>query len=403
MKMSLLARLLLLLGLLLPVVAPGAASAPRAHAADAINNDNSKIGVMTQEYAGDNIAEILMITYDGGQPALVPFNYKNPEIEALNRTIKLDHQQKYEDFMENNHDERTIEIKSYPFTSEDYLQIVMTSAVYPVYGTDGELSSYNFNKKENRYMDLADVMTKLGLDENTLTHRVRNLYVPTEPSQSVGAVAAAGFLIRQGPSGPINQLLLEVVIEQAGAEPWKHFFAYTPALNELIQLNPHCLFDPDDMDRMDPVLSYQRSVAGEAVKGLPEGQWLSFDTRGLEVIRPGCEYSLDGMVYFSLERMFPVSYDQGKVLAQIKAREGNDIRLITLTPSDEHAAILSYLTWLVVYDKGSNEDSRHCVDVYVHAEGADFRLHTSVPVDSATDYHDTIGSRLSTIFFTDYK
>ena len=42
-----------------------------------------------------------------------------------------------------------IEIKSYPFTYGDYLQIVTTSVVYPIYGTHGEMTSYNFSRKEN--------------------------------------------------------------------------------------------------------------------------------------------------------------------------------------------------------------------------------------------------------------
>lgn len=398
----------LLRGLLTPVLAlllaavavGGADGAFRQHAADsAVNNDSARIGVMTQEYIGDNIAEILMINYDGSQPALTQFGGRNPELESLNNAIKFGIQQRYNEFMANNRDGRWIEIKSYPFTGEDYLQIVMTSAVYPSYGTDGSMWSYNFDKKENEFMSLADVMAKLGLNERTLAQKVKNLYVPEDSSLSVGEVKATGFLIGRGPSGPVTQLLLEVVIENSGAEPWKHFFSYTPALNELVQLNNKCLFDPYDMDQMEPPLYYQREATGSHGSGETEGSQLTFDTRGLEVITPGHEYMLDGQVYFSVEKMAPVSNDRESVLNRINNQEGHDLRLITLTPSDEHSALLSYPAWLAVYDKGENEDARHCVDVYVHTGAADFRLHTSVPADSATDYHDEIGNRLATVAF----
>lgn len=135
----------------------------------------------------------------------------------------------------------------------------------------------------------------------------------------------------------------------------------------------------------------------ECCGGLP----LSFDTRGLEVLTPGHEYMLDGMVHFSVEKMTPVSNNRENVLNRIKDREGHDLRLYTLTPSDEHSQLLSYPAWLVVYDKGNNEDSRHCVDIYVHTDAADFRLHSSVPVDVETAYHDEIGRRLATVVLKD--
>jgi len=54
--------------LLLAAAAGGADGAARRTAPDsAINNDSAEIGVMTQEYIGDNIAEILMINYDGSR------------------------------------------------------------------------------------------------------------------------------------------------------------------------------------------------------------------------------------------------------------------------------------------------------------------------------------------------
>ncbi len=248
--------------LLLTATACGAAGARQQNAGSGIiNNENTVIGVMTQEYIGDNIAEILAIHYDGGQPALAGFGCKNPEAESLNLTVRSGIQQLYYDFMANSRDGEWIEIRSYPFTSERYLQIVTTAAVYPAYGTDGDMWSYNFDKQDNRFMNLEEVLSELNLNERRLTRQVKTLYVPEVPSLSVGEVKATGFLIIQGPSGPVTQLLLTVVLENSAGEPWKRFFAYTPALNELISLNSQCLFDPYDMDQMNPPLAYQQAPA----------------------------------------------------------------------------------------------------------------------------------------------
>jgi len=287
---NLLRRLLTpMLALLLMAAAPGGTDGAARQAApdSVINNDSAVIGVMTQEYIGDNIAEILMINYDGSQPALARFGGRNPEIESFNNAIKFGIQQRYNEFMESDRAGRSIEIKSYPFTSEDYLQIVMTSASYPSYGKDGSMWSYNFNKKDNKFMALADVLAALGLNERMLAQRVKNMYVPEDPALAVGEVKATGFLISRGSAGPVTQLLLEVVLENYGREPWKHFFSYTPALNELTRLNSNCLFDPHDMDQMEPPLSYQREAAGGPRGEVPGALQLTFDTRGLEVVVPG--------------------------------------------------------------------------------------------------------------------
>ncbi len=267
MKKALHGLLNVILALLLAACCGGVADATGKNAPNiALNNDSSKIGVMTQEYVGNNIAEILMINYNGAQPALARYGGKNPEIESFNNAIKFGIQQRYNEFMSKQQDRDWIEIKSYPFSTAEHLQIVTTTANYPSYGSDGDIASYNFNKKENRFMALADVMEELGLDQHKLAKKVKELYVPETPSQSVEKVTATGFLVRSAPSGPLTQLLLEVVIHNSASEPWKHFFSYTPALNELFKLNAECLFDPNDMDRMDPPLVYQRQATGKKTK-----------------------------------------------------------------------------------------------------------------------------------------
>lgn len=239
----------------------------------AVDNSQTEISVMTQEYEGDNIAEILMIRYDGQQPVFEQYNWKNPEIEALDLTIKSGIQQIYNDFM-NDRGESWIEIKSYPFTSDDWLQIVTTWNIYPTYGTDGDMESYNFNKKQNRYVTVDDAMNDFGLTKDVIAQKAKELYVPDYPSKYIKEIEPKGFLICQGAEGPYTMFLLEVLTDNPDAGEWKNFFAYIPQLNEFYQLNGNCLFDPYDMDQMDPPLSYQ------SYQKLSGNEWGALDEAG---------------------------------------------------------------------------------------------------------------------------
>ena len=224
---------------------------------------NPKIGVTLQRYDKDNIAEILGIYYDGKQT--------NPEIDAINRAIKTELKDLYDDFMSNYYEEdfSSIDIKSYPFTSDEYLQIVSTYAVSPSY-SEGHMKSYNYSKKEDRYITLADAMKHLGLTKDIIERKAKELYVPYAPDnpnefveeEFIYKAEPVGFLIRQGEQGPYTTFLLEVSINSVYVsymEPM--LYAYIPQTNKLYYLNS-CLFDPSEMDQsvynMERPLSYMQ-------------------------------------------------------------------------------------------------------------------------------------------------
>ncbi len=210
---------------------------------------NAKITFSTQDYTNENIVEIPYIEYVGE---------KNLEIDSINRLINQGIGKKYEDFIANSDKGALIEIKSYPFTTEDYLQIVITSNVFPNYATRGDLFSVNYDKKANKVITVYDALAECGLAESNLTEEVSAFFVPSHTTEFVAEVIATGFLYNQGPNGRIIQLLLEVMIESSDSEPRKTFFSYTPETNEFFEMNETCLFDPYDMDQMTPPLSYQR-------------------------------------------------------------------------------------------------------------------------------------------------
>lgn len=229
-------------------------SLPVAAAAAQINNDDSEIGIMLQEYVGDNIAEILAIFYDGSQPALREFNYHNPSIEELNLTIRAAHQDRYYSFLNQALTDKWIEIRSYPFASKDYLQIVTTTATYPSYGTDGELVSYNFNKSQNAVISLEDALATAGLSNENLAEAVQAVYVLEHSGLGLSSVNATGFLIRQNDLGEELEFLIEATVENPNAEPWKRFFSYTPSTKRLMQLDNRRLFAADELFLLAPPL-----------------------------------------------------------------------------------------------------------------------------------------------------
>ncbi|HWP52075.1 MAG TPA: hypothetical protein VN626_10310 [Clostridia bacterium] len=211
------------------------------------------IGFITQTYDGKNIAEIPYIN-DGGTAS--------SDIEAINRSLNQGIQQVYTTFMASadaKSGDAWIEIKSYPFITPDYIQVVVSSCTYPIYGTDGDLFSINFDVKNNKWLSINDVLADLDLTTQTLTEQVRQHFVPESSSQSVGNVQATGFLIRPASSEKTVELLLEVTIENSEAEPWKFFYSYAPASGMLAQLDSTCLFDASETAPMNPPLVCQRT------------------------------------------------------------------------------------------------------------------------------------------------
>lgn len=357
---------------------------------------------MTQAYEGDNIAEIPMIAYDGMQAALEAHGGKNPEIEAINNATKNGAQQVYNQFMEGGLGE-SIEIRSYPFEDEALIQVVTTSIVFPETQPElySKISSINFDKTTNTWLQLPDMLAACGLNEQSANKQIEALYnanfAGQESAGSFESAAVTGFLINRAPGKPVTQFLVELFMANE-SDPYVGFFLFTPENDELVELDPYGLFNPNvfEMKAMDPPLAYERGEHNATDSRLA----ITINTDGLEELTPGQEYLFDGMLYFQLQSFDPLSsdaYDENTMVARIRELEGDNIDVRTVTPSDEHSSILSYPTWLIVYESGSNEDSRHNVDIYFQTDSSEHRVHCSMPLDFATEYHDEVGRRLATV------
>jgi hypothetical protein len=215
-----------------------------------------KITFMTQEYDGDNVVEIPYFEYDGA---------KSETPDSINRAYNQGLQRWYADFTESAAEGEFVEIRSYPFTSRDYLQVVTTYCAFPTYGTDGDLISVNYDAVNDKWISLSDAMESAGLDNETMSQNAGRLFKPEFDGQVLKGVGATGFLIHDGgAAGKYIRFLLEITTANEGGDIWKAFYSYTPALDELYRMNSQCLFDPAEPDQMEPPLAYQRMESGGA-------------------------------------------------------------------------------------------------------------------------------------------
>lgn len=380
-----------------PASAPTATPVPTAAATPApveavIDHSGAGIGMMIQEYFDNGFAEIPMITYDGQQQALAEFNYKDPEIEALNNAIKGGPLKLYQDYTEGKLDGDALEIRSYPFMMDDeFIQIVTTCVVYPetIPEETTRLWSYNFSKAENRAYDVDEMLAQYGLTQEALRGKFDALYESDVEGISVYSLEATGFLINRIPAAPVTHFLLEVMLETE-SDPWKSFFLYTPEHEELLELDHTLLFDPAEWDMvpMDPPLSYESEGEGTLLAHL------TLDAEGLEEITPDEEYCLDGALYYTLQTLAGSEHASSEeVLACILELEGDEAANASISESEEYSALFTYPTWLITYDSGGE----HCIDLYIQTDTFDFRVHTRMPVDEAALYQDEISARFASV------
>jgi hypothetical protein len=224
-----------------------------------INNEATKLVMKTQEYNGKNVVEIPVIVYDKTNPQLQKENGENFDINAVNRIVEKNAIEAYDKFMAS-HDPETewIEIKTYPFTTKDHIQFVMTMAQYPSSESGVEIFSGNFEVYYNRIVTIDDLFTKLGVARESLEETVRSLLLADQDGARVDSLEFPGFLLAQGPDKKWTKLFVEILMSNPGSQNRRAYYQYIPETNELSELDPSHPFDVSELDAMDPPLLYAR-------------------------------------------------------------------------------------------------------------------------------------------------
>ncbi|MDR0433772.1 MAG: hypothetical protein LBH21_01755 [Gracilibacteraceae bacterium] len=370
-----------------------------------IDNTETGIGVMIQDYEDGNTAEILMIQYDGQQDAFEEYNWTNPEIEAVNNMIEAGPLRMYNDFLNGDYsdDLAAVDIRSYPFADDDLVQIV-TSCVglrLPETSPDRytKLWSYCFSKTENRVIDLDEMLEKESFTRQEISDAFSELYRPDFDDERLIGAEVTGFLINNLPSGSVTNFLLEVMVEMESGS-YKSFYMYTPAENAVRNMPSFRLFDPEewDMVKMAQPLAYEREDVSQPDYFDYEYELVA-DTTGFDEHFPG-EYLLDGVLYVRLLIFPPLAaeaYGEEEVEARIKELADSEIRVESIALSDEQSTRLTYPAWLVEYETGANEDTRYCKVLYFQTDGAECYALASIPVDYKSEYQAVLEQTLESV------
>ena len=206
----------------------------------------------TQKYDARNIVEILELKDSA----------KNAEVDAFNKAVRATVGKFYDAYAKNSKNPEYretywVEIRSYPFTNENFLQVVTSYVELPTYGSSGEIVSFNYDRKRGRFINLSDILKEYGYTEKTLAERVKKWYTPDEGFHSIAGIKPKGFVIFEGSWGRDVQILLEVELDaRPDADTWVYFYSFSlfddkQALrNPLVQLTEDCLFDPISVHRL---------------------------------------------------------------------------------------------------------------------------------------------------------
>jgi hypothetical protein len=389
-------------------------------AADAaIDNSATRIDFQIQEYGdgqyGSGPVEVPIFAYDGAQPALDQFDHKNPELEAINMTIATDLLDPLNALLggaeesgatsdDTGDDQSWAEIRSYPFTSEEYLQVVSTLAVFPNYGDDGEVFSWVFDRKANKWVESETVYAAAGLTADALLVAAREAYVPEAAGETVLSVEPAAFRYRAEEDGTYSpEFLLEAQIDNPAGDPWRGLFGYAHSADGgsvMWHLNPNSLFDPAELDTTDPPLAYARGGDAEGGPGLmfqlpldAEVELLDqgFDPQG----NPYARYATpDGLVSVDIRRGGEVAASTPEeIFAQVTASVSDGVEKggsWRVEASEETAAAYSYPAHVFEYDEGANEDLRNHLGVYFQTDAGGWIVDAGIDADNYDAGHAAV-------------
>ncbi|MDR1706009.1 MAG: hypothetical protein LBS19_15180 [Clostridiales bacterium] len=336
--------------------------------ADELRIDNSEtgIGIIVQDYEGENAVEIMFFQYDGVQDAFEEYNWQNPTLELLNNDIMAGPWLIWQDY-----EEGTLEltglpaekllIQSYPFDDGDNVQLVITSRVFPEVNHEEytNIWSYNFRRSDNSITELDDMLEKYELTQESLYEMFEEF---NDIEAVLASVEATGFII----DGEDIVFLLEVT-QEGEADFFKDFAIYESETGEFRLLDPYSPFD----EIYTPLLTA--------------------DTTGMEEIDAGF-FGLDGVFFLELqgfEAAMDTPYDEETLAARVAELEGagiTDLSDFKAEMSEDYSAMLTFPTWLCSYTVGDNEDMNYCTDLIFQTDTHEFRVHITVDADFAAEY-----------------
>lgn len=220
-------------GSLPPSSAPASQAAPGA--------TQPTIEMLVQNYEYGNIKEIPQIVT--GAPS--------ETVDAINADI-LNFAGEYEPYITDN-DGHILELKSYLFIDEQYVQIVMTRIPYPNYGTDGEVISFVYNWQADQWLSLDDSWAFSDVSANELEEAFIDGGYAGTGMFAAGPMEIAGFILV--PDGVRYFVRISLNAGQDG-DDWISMYSYLPAFGDFVRTHG-LLFEAEEVLPMTPPLFCQ--------------------------------------------------------------------------------------------------------------------------------------------------
>lgn len=150
----------------------------------------------------------------------------NPETRALNDKIQENHTNLYEEWKSTANSVRQLEVKTYPFANDRYVQAVVTQLEFPTFGTQGDVFSYNYDIKNHKAITLAEAIAMSnGKFQHTEASLLSGLTIANLPEQvTMERAELKGFRILD--NGHID-CYAKVHFSQGDAEEGKYDMIYT--------------------------------------------------------------------------------------------------------------------------------------------------------------------------------
>ncbi len=210
--------------------------------------DSPTESTMHIEFSGREYNEINVIE-------IPTFVGSSAEIPAMNKAI--------EDtvgvMMDNLQSDGGVDIISYPVTSEYYIQVVTRYMSYPTYGTHGSIVTVNYDKDQDKYITLEDMLAILELDELDILSVAASQYVPEFEGLTISDGEVLGYFIHDAGADSIIEFFIAFTIDNPDAEPWTYLFSFKPIdengnATVLTMLDPNVIIDPSMVDVLEPPL-----------------------------------------------------------------------------------------------------------------------------------------------------
>ncbi len=126
-------------------------------------------------------------------------------------------------------DDQWFDIRSYPVTSADYVQVATSVAVCPDSSRDPDVFCYNYSFSKSRIMDKNDALSASGMTEAQILERIVGLW-EKDNGYAPGKITYRGFIIRRDSS--VDMFYSIDTVSDEGL-PYRKTIAYDPVSDKI--------------------------------------------------------------------------------------------------------------------------------------------------------------------------